>query len=141
MTPPHERFFHGSSCMICPGESASFHAPRGGRVSHGASFLRPWLLARRRLAREIHHHQNGETGQDRGLLPWRDFSCFHAGRPAWGAWLIWGAVNLFSRKPTTHRQNRKLRTKFNKTAAFLAFLLVLRSRTGKKNSPALGHLK
>ena len=39
------RFFHGFSRMIFPGQSASLHAPRGDRVSHGARFLCPWLFS------------------------------------------------------------------------------------------------
>ena len=44
--------------------------------------------------------------------PRRDFPCFHAGRLAWETWLTPGGGELFfSRKPITHRQNRKIRTK------------------------------
>ena len=49
--------------------------------------------------------------------PWRDFSCFHAGRPAWEAWLIPVGGGFFFRG----KQNS------DKNAAFLAFLRVLRS--------------
>ena len=45
MTPPHERFSHGFSRMMCPGQSASLYAPRGDRVSHGTIFLRSWLVS------------------------------------------------------------------------------------------------
>ena len=41
-----------------PGQSASFYAPEGDRVSHGTSFLVPGSLARRWLARVIHHHHH-----------------------------------------------------------------------------------
>ena len=43
---------------MCPGQSASLYAPRGGRVSHGTSFLAPGSLARRRLARVIRAGKN-----------------------------------------------------------------------------------
>ena len=49
MAPPHERFFHGFSRMMRSGQSASLHAPRRDRVSHGTRFLAPSSLARRRL--------------------------------------------------------------------------------------------
>jgi len=42
---------------MCPGQSVSLYAPEGDRVSRGTSFLAPGFLARRRLARVIHHHQ------------------------------------------------------------------------------------
>ena len=35
-----ERFPHGFSRIMCPGQSASLYAPRRDRVSHGTSFLR-----------------------------------------------------------------------------------------------------
>ena len=52
-SPPSPRIFPH---VMCPGQSAGFCAPRGGRVSHGASFLAPGSLARRRHERVIHHH-------------------------------------------------------------------------------------
>ena len=54
------RFFPpGFSHTIRLGQSASLCAPKEDRVSHGASFLAPGSLARRRLARVInHHHKN-----------------------------------------------------------------------------------
>ena len=44
--------------------SASLHAPRLDRVSHGASFIAPGSLVRRRPARSIHHHH-----QQRPMVP------------------------------------------------------------------------
>ena len=60
-TPP--AFF--SSPGLCPGQSASLCAPEGGRFPHGTSFLAPGSLARRRLARVIHHHHRAKRS---GLL-------------------------------------------------------------------------
>ena len=58
VSSPHERFPHGFSRMICPGQSASFHAPSEGTGSPtGLVFCAPGSLARRRPARVIHHHQ------------------------------------------------------------------------------------
>ena len=45
-------FLRAGMAPIEPSESAPHH-----RVSHGTSFLAPGSLARRRLARLIHHHQ------------------------------------------------------------------------------------
>ena len=65
MTPPHLRFPPGFSRTIRPGQSASLYAPEGDRVSHGTSFLAPGSLARRRLARLIHHHHQNAMCQSR----------------------------------------------------------------------------
>ena len=64
---------------------------------------------------------------------WRDFPCFHAGRPACETCLIPGGGELVFRE----KQNS------DEDVAFLAFLRVLRSKTGNKNQPGAApeHLK
>ena len=49
------------------------------------------------------------------ISSWRDFSCFHAGRPAWETWLISGGGELFF--------FRRKQKKAGLNAAFLAFCL------------------
>ena len=71
MTPPHQRFFSppGFSRTMRPGQSATLRAPKGDRVSHGASFLTPGSLARRRPARVIHHHLHRSARAGLGCHP------------------------------------------------------------------------
>ena len=45
-----------ANCMMLPGENADLYAPRRDRASRGARFLSPGSLARRKLARFVHHH-------------------------------------------------------------------------------------
>ena len=74
--------FGGLICDIQPHQNGEFPLcpqQHPNRVSHGTSFLAPGSLARRRLARVIHHHQqHTSTGSQEAkftkvLYYWRGF--------------------------------------------------------------------